>query len=312
MARYVHIQENDIQEIGHSYNLTVTSFENIAGGQGNSSFLLSTPEGNYVLTVFDDKKTEHVAILGKLLQLLAEHNFPTTRLLPTPTGSFMTMYLDKPVILKAYIPGRVFKELDEAMLNQIGTTIARLHQIPISALLPEKHSYGLQFFKSIIGKKINTEYEDWLAKRLDYIEKHIPSGIPKGLIHGDLFYDNVLFEGNKLKAILDFEEACCYYMAFDLGMAIVGLCTEGATLSLEKSRALVAGYQQTRKLIDQEKKGLQLFVEYAAVATSCWRFWKYQIHRPIPEKADKYLEMWRLAEEVSDIPPEKFINIVFA
>lgn len=116
-----------------------------------------------------------------------------------------------------------------------------------------------------------------------------------------MFYDNVLFDRKKFKAIIDFEEACCYYKVFDLGMGIVGLCTESTTVALDKARDLVSGYQQVQKLEDIEKETLQLFVEYAATATSYWRFWKYRIDTPGAEKPDKHWQMVRLTEGVNDI-----------
>ena len=80
-------------------------FEPIEGGAGNSSCLLRTRQGNYVLTVFDDKTLAYVVRLGKLLLLLAEYEFPTTRRLSSVKGEKVTVYKAKPVMLKAYIAG---------------------------------------------------------------------------------------------------------------------------------------------------------------------------------------------------------------
>ncbi len=222
------------------------------------------------------------------------------------------MYRDKPVMVKAYIAGQVCKDLDETMLCQVGAAMARLHQLPVPDFLPDKHPYGLQVFPSVIGQNINPDYETWLGKRLAYLEQHIPPGLPYGLIHGDLFYDNVLFEEKKFKAIIDFEEACRYYKGFDLGMGILGLCVENTTVMLDKARALVRGYQQIRMLEKREKDTLLLFVEYAAIATSCWRFWKYHIQMPLVGKADKHWQMMHLAEDVATIPKARFWEVVFS
>lgn len=311
MARYAQLQENDVQEIVSNYDLAVVDFEPIEGGAGNSSYLLRTQQDNYVLTVFDDKTAAYVGRLGQLLLLLAEYEFPTTRLLPPVKGGMVTAYKDKPVMLKAYIAGQVYTDLDETMLRQVGAAMARLHQIPAPDFLPTNHSYGRQAFATIIGRHINPEYESWLTERYAYLERRIPLGLPCGLIHGDLFYDNVLFERKKFKALIDFEEACRYYKGFDLGMGILGLCAQRTTVALDKARALVIGYQQVRILQEREKEALQLFVEYAAIATSYWRFWKYHIHTPIAEKADKYWQMVRLAEGVNAIPKTRFLAAVF-
>jgi homoserine kinase type II len=139
----------------------------------------------------------------------------------------------------------------------------------------------------------------------------MPSGLPRGLIHGDVFYDNVLFAGKKLKAIIDFEDACQYYKVFDLGMAVVGLCTSESKVELTRVRSLINGYQSGRMLDVVEKESLQLFIEYAAIATSSWRFWKYNIVAPHVGKSDKHWEMVNIAKDVSAIPKNTFMNTVF-
>jgi Ser/Thr protein kinase RdoA (MazF antagonist) len=86
MARYTQLQESDVQEIARNYDLTVSEFEPIEGGAGNSSYLLQTQQGSTVLTVFDEKTLSYVTRLGQLLLLLAEYEFPTTRPLSSVKG----------------------------------------------------------------------------------------------------------------------------------------------------------------------------------------------------------------------------------
>ena len=311
VARYTQLQENDIQEIIRNYNLVVVGFAPIEGGASNSNYLLHTQQGKHVLTVFDDKTLAYVVSLGQLLLLLAEYEFPTTRLLVPTQGNIAIVYRGKPVLVKVYIPGQVYTDLDTTMLLQAGAAMARLHQIPAPDFLPSKHSYGRQLFATVIGRDIDPVYESWLAERCAYLDQCIPPGLPIGLIHGDLFYDNVLFKRKNFRAIIDFEEACHYYKAFDIGMGILGLCAEGTTVALDKAQALVAGYQQVRLLEESEKETLQLFIEYAAIATSYWRFWKYHIHTPMVEKADKHWQMVRLAQEINAKPQTRFLEAVF-
>ena len=311
MARYMQLQNTDIEKIAGYYGLTVVNFEPIEGGAGNSSYLLQTRQGSYVLTVFDDKSWAEVVSIGRLLLHLAEYKFPTTRLLAPTKGGVASMYRGKPVLLKAYIVGQVCRDLDETILASIGAAMAHLHQVPAPDFLPDHHPYGRQVFATVIGQNINSEYENWLAGRLTYLEQHLSPELPQGLIHGDLFYDNVLVKENEFRAIIDFEESCHYYKAFDLGMGILGLCTEKRTVALDKARRLVMGYQQVRMLGVREQKALQLFVEYAAIATSFWRFWKYNIHTPVTEKANTHWQMVRLAEAIADIPKARFWEAVF-
>lgn len=94
-------------------------------------------------------------------------------------------------------------------------------------------------------------------------------------------------------------------------MGVLGLCVEGTKVNLAKVQALVIGYQKIRSLAEQEKECLQLFAEYAAIATAYWRFWKFNIHRPIAEKGDAHWKMAAIARNVSAIPKARFMEAVF-
>ena len=149
-----------------------------------------------------------------------------------------------------------------------------------------------------------------------YLKRHIISGLPKGLIHGDLFYDNILFTSSSnnsiaFKAFIDFEEACNYYLVFELGMGILGCCIKSNTIDLDKARAFVRGYQRERPLADQEKESLQLFIQYAAVALSYWRFNKYNIKEPNENMASQHWEMVEVAKNISEVSDMHFLNSIF-
>jgi homoserine kinase type II len=223
----------------------------------------------------------------------------------------ITTHQGKAVMLKSYIVGQVVRNLDENMLQQMGMALARLHQLPVPDFLHARPPYGLEELPQVVGQNIDPEYEAWVASRFARLERKIPPGLPRGLIHGDLFYDNVLFASQELQALIDFGEAMDYYHTHDLGMSIVGSCRKGTELELDKARALVAGYEKVRRLEEREKETLQLFVEYAATAVSCWRFWKYHVDTHLPDKANEHQTMVRLAKRVRVIPQTQFAGSIF-
>ncbi len=309
MARYTNLGKDEVFALASRYGLTLQEFTPIEGGAGNTSYLLQSRQGEFVLTLFDDKSRSEVEKLGRLLLLLERRDFPATRLLSPVQGGITVMYADKPVMVKHYISGDVCRNLDVAMLSQAGAKMAALHQLAAPhQLLEPNHSYGLQLFESVIGVNIDTRYESWLAGQIAYLTQKIPTDAPRGFIHGDLFYDNLLFDGDQFRAIIDFEEACYYYKAFDLGMGVVGMCSNDTTIAPAKARALVSGYQSVRKLEEVEMMSLPLFCEYAATATSCWRYWKYNIHTPIAKNAGKHWQMARLAQQIRGMDAAIFQN----
>ncbi len=311
MASYTQLNVQQIDHLAKLYDLTVDSYRPMEGGAANSSYLLETTQGTYVLTVYEDKSTTQVENMGKTLRHLARHDFPTAALVAATGGEAAVEYKCKPVLVKEYLKGRVMKKMEPGMLAQVGAALARLHQLPAPDHLSQKHPYGLEQFSTFLGLDIDPRYDAWLSQRLAYLEGNTPTDLHRALIHGDLFYDNVLFLDGKIRAIIDFEEACYYYKVFDLGMALLGICGLDGSLNLEKAKALIAGYLGGGELQETERNALQLMVETAAVATACWRFWKYNLHDPTPERAGKHWEMAGFADQVHAMPRDKFMAGVF-
>ena len=320
MATYTQLNKQDIHLLADNYNLKIVEFSPLDGGNGNSSYILKTQQASYVLTVCDDKEFDEVFKMGQLLLFLEAHNVPCNRLMSPVNSEILTTFATadrvKPVMLKDYIEGQVIEELDETMLSQVGRQAAQLNQIPPPDYLSTNHPYGRQFFSRVMGLNIDAKYECWMAKEIDYLEQNIAKNLPRGLIHGDLFYDNLLFNPlssmpGGFKAIIDFEEACHYYLIFELGMGILGTCVNDITVDLDKARALVSGYEEVRPLTKIEKESLQLFVRYAAVATSYWRFNKYNIEEPNKDRASHHLQMMQIAKAVGEISKTHFFNDIF-
>ncbi len=206
----------------------------------------------------------------------------------------------------------VVDEFDEDMLVQVGETLARLHEIPAPSYLPKTFPYGIEFFSEVISSGPNHEYSAWLRHKHERLTATISPDLPKGLIHGDVFYDNVLFASdNKLAAIIDFEEACEYYKIFDVGMCLIGTCAHKGTISLAKAKSLLDGYQRKRKLEEGERNSLQMFAEYGAIATSFWRFRQHHMKKPNTNKAESFLEMKMLADIIHSLPEDTFRTNLF-
>lgn len=313
MAKYSQLNEEDIRLISQHYGLIITNFEALDGGAANSSYHLQTANGDYVLTVFDELPHHDVVRMGQILSWLIDHDFPTTNPLFQINGDIVLEYQGKTIMLKQYIVGHVTDDLDSGMLQQVGRAIAQLHQISVPDFLPNDALYGLDAYARFKGLHNDSDYEIYLTDRMTAIEEKFNSyDLPRAMIHGDVFADNVIFIENEFQAIIDFEAVCCYYKIFDLAMGILGMCSVGTTIDLDKARALIIGYEEIRELEKAERETLQSFTEYAAIATSCWRFWQYNIYRPDPQKANTHLEMVNIAKSVQSIPDDMFMGKIFS
>lgn len=178
MAKYTNLNAQQIKQIGELYDFEINQYQPIDGGAANSSYLLSTPRGKYVLTVCDEKSRSQVEITAKLLLHLEKHNFPASGVVPGKDKGLVIDYEDMHVIMKKYIEGNVVEQLNESMLNQAGETLAKLHLIPSPEYLSNKHSYGHEMFSEVIGPNIDIEYETWLGGQVRYLQDNVLSSYP--------------------------------------------------------------------------------------------------------------------------------------
>jgi homoserine kinase type II len=311
MAVYTQLNKTDIQTIADRYEFQIMDFTAMEGGASNSNYLLHSTTGKFMLTVVEDGGIEMAERLAKLLKWLEQHNFFTTKMIPLVNGGFTSSWNGKAVFIKNYIAAELKTSPDLVSIENIGAALARFNQIPAPDFIPDIHVYEQPRFSEVIGTKKDLKYESWLKAKNAVMDGHLPISAPKGIVHGDLFADNVLFPKGNNPIIIDFEEACFHFLVFDLGMAIIGICSEGNEINFEKARALLKGYQKVRPLEPIEKQYLQFFTIYGAVRTSNWRFWKYHIQTPNPERKHLHWVMADIAEKVTKMQEEDFLNLIF-
>ncbi len=312
MAQFTVLTSQQVEHILERYNLgRLVSSATLDGGLANSSLKIETECGRYVLSVCDEKGMAEISRLCSLLHYLEKHDFPTTRVVATRQGEHYIDYQGKPLYIKHFIDGGVVKQLGRRQLFEVGAALAGLHEIPPYPGLPEQFSYGIECFDELKGSASAESYYKWLSTCGKRLEEARTAMLPRGFVHGDLFFDNMVFADGSLAALLDFEEACHYFLIFDIGMTAVGCCAPEGILSLEMTAALIDGYQSVRKLEADERRLLQLHIEYGAAATSFWRYRQYNIKNPDPAMKNHYRAMMEIAIQVRAIDANLFVDRVF-
>ncbi len=310
MALYARLDRAAVEGLARRFGIDdITAFSVMDGGSENTSYCIETSSGKYVLTLWDQKTLEYATNLASLLVYLTDRGIRTSRVVVPPKEPIVVLHDEKPVMLKHYVHGDVTANLTGKLLLQLGGEMARLHEISAPSYLPESFPYGRSYFPEVINADLDHSYTDWLAEKNSYLETCIPQRLPMALIHGDVFFDNLVVQGDQLMAIIDFEEACHYYRSFDLGMVIVGACRDRQGISFEKAGQFIRGYQQVTTLQSIERDTLKAFAVYAAVATSFWRFRHYHLRRPEPRLHDKHVEMQTLADTISEYPDSSFTEL---
>lgn len=308
MATYTKLTEEIVTKVLAGYELgNLVQFSTMDGGAANSSCIVTTQNGKYVLSVCDEKNAAELKRLTKILGYLGRNDFFTSRLVFTKKGSGYCLLGDKPVYIKGYIDGEMGGKPSVEKVAQVGEALATLHKIDAPDFIPDFFSYGIGVFEELI--ELGGDYGRWLEAKRQLILPYLTKDLPKGLVHGDLFWDNLLFKGDTLTAMLDFEEACHTYLLFDLGMCVAGCCSRDSKLDMELTTALIRGYQKLRGLTEKERNSLRIFIIYAATCTSFWRYRQFNILRPDLTKKDHYLEMSRLADSLQNMEVSMFDDL---
>jgi homoserine kinase type II len=316
MSEYTVLNQQDIDAIlGRYTSSPVTSFETLRGGLENTNYLVKTTENTYVLTISQNKSTEHALILAQLLNDLNRCGIRTSKIVKTQEDALVTTWHDKPIILKEYVDGMVTKDLNANLLELTGEEMGRLHKIDPPDYVPNVLTFEIGLFLTVGQYESDKELQTWFTGKHDYISEYLTDGLPKALIHSDLFWNNVLVNASGVNTaqqitLLDFEDACYYYRIFDVGMAIVGLCSIDGVIDLHKAKAFLAGYQKQIKLNDAERAALKPFVVTAASAIACWRQWQFNYMYPTPSKMSLYVEMQDLADKTQDLPDSIFLDLL--
>jgi len=205
MADYSTIEIKELETLLFSYDIgRIIDYHGLKGGLANSSFKINSDQGSYILTICDEKNFDEIRSMANLLNLLKEKGFPTTRVIKTRKGDVVARYEGKPVLLKKYINGIVEDDLSTGMLQQLGQAIFNLHEIPAPKNLRGHFSCGFEYFDDVIDAPLDHPFRQWLKDKKAYLQHHIIKDLPRGLVHGDIFYDNMLYGGDSFFAILDF------------------------------------------------------------------------------------------------------------
>ncbi|MEE9371503.1 MAG: homoserine kinase [Saprospiraceae bacterium] len=312
MAEYTTLNKVDIKEIVKQYEIpSVISHQILNGGVENTTHLITTEGGKYVLTICEQKTIKKAIELALLLEYLIKYDFSTSKVLRNIDDDLVTIWNNKPVILKTFIEGRIITNLPDDVLIIIGKELAQLHNIEAPEYLPKIISYGIENFSEVSAYKANTSFSKWLDKRTVEVELHLLPNLPKSIIHSDLFYSNIIIsEDNRKATIMDFEEAGYYYRVFDIGMTIVGLCAKNEKIDLQKAGNFFEGYQQVNKLLDIEISKLKIFTMYAAMSISCWRYKQFNFIQPDSTLFTHYLEMKNIADHIMSLPEDCFSKLI--
>ena len=266
MAVYTKLSENNLNEFLLKYKLgKLLNHHEIKEGIENTNYFIKTEKGKFILTVYEKRVEEKdLPFFMSLMRNLFDSNFPSPEPIINKNGNYITEILNKKAAIVSFLEGSAKKKLDAKDCHQVGIQAAKLHLITQNLTSKRENKLSVNSWKKIYQNvqqdcsKIHPNLAKIIEDNLEQIETNWPKKIPSGLIHADLFPDNIFFKNNKLTGIIDFYFSCYDFYAFEIAVCLNALCFEGTkenlSFNVTKAKQFIDGYSSIRKLTDDEKK----------------------------------------------------------
>ena len=286
MAVYTKINKKDLLYINKKFNdERFLSFKGIKQGIENTNYLLKSKNKKYILTIFEKRVSKkEIPFFMELMDELNTSKLNCPKPLKNKDGKYLINLKNKTACIVSFLQGKDKKNLNTKNCYDVGRVIAQMHLHTKKIKIFRKNSMGVKnlnpLLKSIKFKsKKFTNIDKFLKINFDNIKKKWPKKLPGGIIHGDLFIDNIFFKNNKLSGIIDFYFAANDYFMYEIAICINALCFDKINskfkINKNKIKNLIKGYESIRNISLKEKKSLNILCRGAAMRYFLTRLYDY-------------------------------------
>ena len=277
MAVYTKLSKSELNEFFSKYDLgKLLNHKEIKEGIENTNYFINTEKGKFILTLYEKRVEEKdLPFFIGLMKNLHDKEFFSPQPIINRNGSYITEIVNKKAAVISFLEGSAKKVLNSNDCYQVGINAAKLHLITKDLSGKRENRLSVNSWRSLYNKvkndcnKIHPSLTKIIEKNWDEIEKKWPKNIPSGIIHADLFPDNIFFKNNKLSGIIDYYFSCYDFYAFDIAICLNALCFEGKNENLSfnvtKAKRFIDGYSSIRILSEDEKKALKVLCQGAAI-----------------------------------------------
>jgi len=275
MAVYTDVAADELAEFLSNYDIGgLLSYKGIAEGVENSNFLLHTGAGYYILTLYEKRvaKDELPFFLG-LMTHLASRGIICPQPLRNRSGEALSTLAGRPAVIINFLEGIWPRKANAAHCAGVGQALAKMHLAGRDFAMTRANALSVSGWRPLFEQAASRADEvqhglrDFLAAELDVLESGIwPKDLPQGVIHADLFPDNVFFLGEKVSGLIDFTFACNDMLAYDVAICLNAWCFESdCSFNVTKARAFLGAYGRERELTSAEQDALPLLARGAAL-----------------------------------------------
>ncbi len=274
MAVYTDVSADDLNQFLAGYDIgELRSYKGIAEGVENSNFLLHTTAGNFILTLYEKRvAAADLPFFLALMEHLAGHGITCPQPVKNKQGGVLGKIAGRPAAMVTFLDGLWIRRPNAGHCAAVGEALARLHLAGADFKMKRPNALGIESWRPLYehaksrGDSVRPGLCAEIAQELDALAKSWPRDLPQGVIHADLFPDNVFFLGDRLSGLIDFYFACTDMLSFDVAICLNAWCFEpDHSYNVTKGRALLKSYARVRALQADERAALPVLARGAAM-----------------------------------------------
>ena len=308
MAVYTNIKEENLIHLLNTYNIgSLIKYEGILEGVENTNYKIKTSKNNYILTIFEKRVNEsELPFFIALQKHLFEKNINCPEPIANKSNEFINKIVGKKCVIMSFLEGDKLDIVSPKHCYEVGYHLAKMHYSLKDFRMIRQNSLNHSQWKGIfdkckLSKNLKDEHLiDIIERELFFLKEKWPNNIaniPKGIIHADLFKDNVFFDNYKCTGIIDFYFACVDFYIYDLAICINDWCfdkidSEGKfdihstpKFNDEKYKSAIKGYQEIHKFTNDESKYFNIILRGASM-----RFLLTRLHDKLYHPKDSFVE----------------------
>jgi homoserine kinase type II len=274
MAVYTDVSFEDLEGLLAGYDIGAPrSFKGIAEGVENSNFYLQTEQGAFILTLYEKRvKLDDLPFFLGLMEHLAAHGLSCPQPLRDRQGRQWSMLKGRAAAILSFLTGISLRRPEAVHCQAAGEALAQLHAAGADFTLSRSNALSVAGWHELAAATlpradaIQPGLGTLISTSLAALERDWPRSLPAGVIHADLFPDNVLFMGDRVSGLIDFYFACNDMLAYDLAVLLNSWCFEGdGAFNITKGKAAIAGYRAGRAMERDEVAAMPLLMQGAAL-----------------------------------------------
>jgi len=288
MAVYTDVPDDELALFMSEYELgEVVSCKGIAEGVENSNYLLRTETGIFILTLYEKRvDPSELPFFIALMEHLAEGGIACPTPVKARDGRALRRVCGRPAALVSFLDGLWPRRIQPFHCGGVGDALARLHLAGASFADTRPNNLSLEGWRRLFAgcreraDEVRTGLAAEIEEELEFLEARWPNDLPIGIIHADLFPDNVFFRGERVSGLIDFYFACNDFLAYDLAICLNAWCFENdGSFNITKARLLSAAYRAVRPLSAAEFEALPVLARGSALRFLLTRLYDW-LHQP--------------------------------